>query len=53
MDDDWKELEFTSMLELFKKIPKDKFHLHDLTEYVEDFNDYEKYTSNKYYNDLI
>ncbi len=41
------------MLELFKSISKDKFRSYDLTEYIEDFKDYIKYSSNQYFYNLI
>ena len=41
------------MIESFQKIPKDKFYFRDLTEHVQDFNDYEKYAKNLYFQPLI
>jgi hypothetical protein len=49
MDDEYEELDFTSMLKLFEKIPKDKFRFCDLIENLKDFEDDEKYSSNKYF----
>ena len=46
-----KELEFTSIIDLFNTISKDKFGFFDLTENIKDFEDYDH--SNEYFKDKI
>ena len=41
------------MLDVFKKIPKDKFVCYDLTENLEDFKDYDLYSKNEYFKNKI
>jgi hypothetical protein len=48
-----KEEEFSSMLDVFKKIPKEKFVCYDLTENLEDFKDYDLYSKNEYFKNKI
>ena len=48
-----RELEFTSIIDLFNTISKDKFGFFDLTENIKDFEDYDQYSSNEYFKDKI